>query len=103
MLFKIFPYNHRYHNQVLQLITHIQQVEFEMSITVLDQPDLNAIEIFYQKGNGNFWVAVIGDEVVGSIALIDIENSQVALRKMYVKKEYRKMHVAQQLLDVAIL
>ncbi|MCI0768600.1 GNAT family N-acetyltransferase, partial [Bacillus sp. TL12] len=44
---------------------------------------------FYQKGTGNFWVALDGKKVVGTVALLDIQNHQVALRKMFVTKEYR--------------
>ena len=45
----------------------------------------------YQKvyGNGNFWVATIDDNVIGTISLVDIGNRQVALRKMFVQENYR--------------
>ena len=67
----------------------IQQQEYGIQITKEDQPDLFEIEQFYQKGNGNFWVAMLNDEVVGTISILDIGSEQVALRKMFVKKEYR--------------
>lgn len=75
--------------QVVQLILHIQQQEYNIPITKEDQPDLLSIQSFYQKGNGNFWVACDGDQVVGTIALLDIRNQQVALRKMFVHSDYR--------------
>jgi len=73
-------------------------------ITLEDQPDLSNIPSFYQKGNGNFWLAFNDDQFVGTIALIDIGNSQVALRKMFVHRNFRgkPYHVAQHLLDTAI-
>lgn len=75
--------------QVVQLILHIQQQEYNIPITKEDQPDLLSIQSFYQQGNGNFWVACDGDQIVGTIALLDIGNQQVALRKMFVNANYR--------------
>lgn len=85
----IQPYASKYQQQVVDLILHIQQQEYQISITKKDQPDLFEIEIFYQQGNGNFWVAVCNERIVGSVALIDIGSRQVALRKMFVAKSYR--------------
>jgi N-acetylglutamate synthase-like GNAT family acetyltransferase len=39
--------------------------------------------------NGNFWVAIANQEVVGTVALLDIGNRQAALRKMFVHRAYR--------------
>ncbi len=52
----------------------------------------------------NFWVAIDNTKVVGTIALIDIGNRQVCLRKMFVHKEYRggSRGVALLLLDRSI-
>ncbi|MDK8642556.1 GNAT family N-acetyltransferase [Niallia taxi] len=82
-------YSEQYQTGVLDLILHIQQTEYNIPITKEDQPDLMMIETFYQRGKGNFWVARVEDKVVGTIALLDIGNSQVALRKMFVAKDYR--------------
>jgi GNAT superfamily N-acetyltransferase len=94
-------YSSQYHQQVVALILHIQRDEFGVPITVADQPDLNSIETFYQRGNGNFWIARTESRVVGTIALIDIGNNELALRKMFVDSEYRgKPHnVGQALMD----
>ncbi len=85
---------------VLDLILHIQAVEFGVAITAADQPDLNNIHKVYQTGNGNFWVATTQEQVVGSIALLDIGHQQVALRKMFVAQAFRgsDIGVAKQLL-----
>lgn len=88
-LLNIREYQARDQEQVLQLILNIQQQEYNIPITKEDQPDLLTIDSFYQQGNGNFWVACDGDQVVGTIALLDIGNQQVALRKMFVQAEYR--------------
>ncbi|WP_017450523.1 GNAT family N-acetyltransferase [Herbaspirillum rubrisubalbicans] len=74
---------------VVDLILPIQQQEFDIPITLEGQPDLKDIAGFYQKGLGNFWVALDAGKVVGSISLLDIGNQQVALRKMFVAASHR--------------
>jgi N-acetylglutamate synthase-like GNAT family acetyltransferase len=82
-------YQHHFQHQVVELILQIQQQEFQIPISKEDQPDLFRIKSFYQTGNGNFWIALYQNEVVGTISLLDIGNNEVALRKMFVHKEYR--------------
>ncbi|BCB05254.1 GNAT family N-acetyltransferase [Bacillus sp. KH172YL63] len=82
-------YAHEYQGQVVDLILPIQQQEYHIPISREDQPDLFAIEDFYQTGNGNFWVALYQGQVVGTISLLDIGNHEVALRKMFVHKAFR--------------
>lgn len=86
-------YQHQYRAQIIELILKIQQEEFEISISLDDQPDLQNISDFYQKENGNFWIALDGDKVIGTIAAIDIGNCRLALRKMFVAANYRGKHV----------
>jgi N-acetylglutamate synthase-like GNAT family acetyltransferase len=97
-------YSEKYKLPVSELILDIQRNEFGVPITLEQQPDLNAISEFYQKGNGNFWIAIHNKEVIGTIALIDIGNQQIALRKMFVHKDYRgkESGTGQALLDKAI-
>lgn len=98
------PYSKEYQQQVIDLILSIQQVEYNIPITKDDQPDLFTIESVYQNGNGNFWVAVYCDKIVGTISLLDIGHHQVALRKMFVNEEFRgsKFNTANLLLKCAI-
>lgn len=98
---EIKPYIDTYKDQIIQLILEIQSQEFGLPLTIKDQPDLEQIPQLYQKGHGNFWVALDGDRVVGTIALIDIGNGQTALRKMFVDNDYRgkEKGVAKALLD----
>jgi N-acetylglutamate synthase-like GNAT family acetyltransferase len=97
-------YSHENQAQFVDLILQIQQEEYNISITKGEQPDLFTIEGYYQTGNGNFWVALYDGNVVGTISLLDIGNNQVALRKMFVNKEYRGTiyKTASRLLDTAI-
>lgn len=74
---------------VIDVILPIQRQEFGIAITAEDQPDLRAIPEFYQTGQGQFWVAVIGDRIVGTLALKDIGGGEAALRKMFVASDFR--------------
>lgn len=101
-MIEIVPFSDHHLSGVVDVILPIQQSEFGIPITLDAQPDLLDIPNFYQKGSGNFWVALHGSEVVGTIALLDIGNGQGALRKMFVKEPFRgSMHgVARRLLQV---
>jgi N-acetylglutamate synthase-like GNAT family acetyltransferase len=103
-MIKIVPFSSRYAKGVVDAILPIQQQEFEIPISLEAQPDLQDISAFYQKGSGNFWVALADGEVVGTVALVDIGMSQVALRKMFVNSSYRgaEHSVAKRLLETLL-
>jgi N-acetylglutamate synthase-like GNAT family acetyltransferase len=86
---QIVPFSSQYAEAVGALIVGIQRDEFQIAITLEDQPDLHEIPGFYQQGAGNFWVALSEGEVVGTVALLDLGNHQGALRKMFVHPGYR--------------
>lgn len=89
---------------IIDIILTIQQVEFGLPITIDQQPDLRDIETNYHQNGGNFWGAFSGDELIGTIALINCGHDTGCIRKMFVKKEYRgrELGTAQQLLDVLL-
>jgi N-acetylglutamate synthase-like GNAT family acetyltransferase len=101
MTVEIIAFSAPHKDGVIDVILPIQQEEFGITITLEDQPDLLDIPGFYQKGNGNFWVALCDGQVVGTISLLDIGHGQGALRKMFVKPAYRGKHygIAKCLLD----
>jgi N-acetylglutamate synthase-like GNAT family acetyltransferase len=90
--------------QVADLILPIQQIEFNVPITLEAQPDLLDIEANYHKNGGCFWGVKHEEEVVGTIALIATGHNAGAIRKMFVKKEFRgkETGIAQHLLDTLI-
>jgi N-acetylglutamate synthase-like GNAT family acetyltransferase len=88
-MIQIVPFASQHLEAVGSLIVGIQRDEFQIPITLEDQPDLQGIPAFYQRGAGNFWVAVSEGEVVGTVALLDLGNQQGALRKMFVHANYR--------------
>jgi N-acetylglutamate synthase-like GNAT family acetyltransferase len=98
------PFTEKYKDDVPALIVAIQRNEFGVAINLAAQPDLKNITAFYQTGNGNFWIALNGETVIGTIALLDIGNKQAALRKMFVHADFRGKlyHVGQSLLNVLL-
>lgn len=100
MTLEISPFDGRDSESIGALISNIQREEFQIAITLEEQPDLADIKGCYQRGSGNFWVARFGDRVVGTVALYDIGDSEAALRKMFVQREYRggSFRVAERLL-----
>ena len=87
--------------QAVDLILPIQQIEFGVSITLEDQPDLLDIQGYYNQPGGIFLGAFKDNELVGTIALINVGHVTGVIRKMFVKKELRgkELGVAQQLLQ----
>lgn len=104
MKINIQQLDNMYSDELVNLILTIQQKEFNIPITIDDQPDLKKVEKFYIESGGNFWGAFINGELVGSIALVKFDDKAGAVRKMFVKKEFRgkELNIAQELLDVLI-
>lgn len=90
--------------QVLDLILPIQQIEFNVPVTLEGQPDLLDIETHYHNTGGGFWGAKVNEELAGTIAMIDIGHHACAIRKMFVAKKYRgkDIGIAQLLLNTLL-
>jgi GNAT superfamily N-acetyltransferase len=101
---RVMPYQVEHFEVVTNLIVAIQRDEFGVDIDLARQPDLSEILTFYPCGAGNFRVPLDGDAVVGTIALKDIGEQSVALRKMFVAAAYRgaEWGVAAKLLGAAV-
>ncbi len=98
---QITPYSAPYQQPVIDLVLGIQQGEFGIPISIADQPDLLAIETFYQASRGNFWCALTeAGQLVGTISLIDVGAEFGTIRKMFVHTDYRgrELGIATQLL-----
>lgn len=100
----IVPFRMECRKTVIDLIVPIQQQEFGLAIDLAAQPDLIDIPGVYQQGKGGFWLALQDDQLVGTVALLDIGHGQAALRKMFVKASHRghPHGVAQRLLKTLL-
>jgi N-acetylglutamate synthase-like GNAT family acetyltransferase len=101
---EIVPFAPRHAEGVVSVILPIQQSEFEIPVSLETQPDLRDIAGFYQRGAGNFWVALADGEVVGSVGLLDVGNDQAALRKMFLRATHRGAEhgIAKRLLETLL-
>jgi len=96
----ILPLSNAHRDAAAALILPIQQGEFNVPITLADQPDLLDLEAYYFRPGGHFWGAFAGSELVGTIGLLTPAGIGV-IRKMFVKQAFRgkEWRIAQQLLD----
>jgi GNAT superfamily N-acetyltransferase len=101
MSYDIKPIYNDHIQKILDLILPIQQIEFNVPVTMEGQPDLLDIEKYYHQTGGGFWGAEYDGELIGTIALIATESEAGTIRKMFVKKEFRgkETGIAQLLLD----
>lgn len=103
--FKIERLDNQFCEAIIGLILPIQQIEFNVDIDLAAQPDLLDIEKNYNGSGGAFWGAILNGELIGTIALIAVpEHQSGAIRKMFVKKEFRgkDLGVAQALLKTLL-
>jgi GNAT superfamily N-acetyltransferase len=103
--FKIKRLDNQFCEAIIGLILPIQQIEFNVDIDLAAQPDLLDIEKNYDGSGGAFWGAILNGELIGTIALIAVpEHQSGAIRKMFVKKEFRgkDLGVAQALLKTLL-
>jgi GNAT superfamily N-acetyltransferase len=87
---------------VVNLVLGIQQQEFGVSITADEQPDLLDVSAYYQRTQGNFWVASDKGRIVGTIGLLDAGGAHGVLRKMFVAPSHRGTGVAAALLGTCL-
>lgn len=85
----IKPLDNRYCQQIVDLILPIQQIEFNVPVSLETQPDLLDIEGNYEATGGGFWGAFDQEELIGTIGLIATGHQAGAIRKMFVRKEWR--------------
>lgn len=100
---EIVPFEEKYTQQVVDLILPIQRDEFNIDISIEDQPDLLSIQEDYIDTGGNFWIALSDSRVIGTIALVKLENHCGAIKKMFAAKEFRgEKQVGKKLLDTLV-
>jgi len=74
---------------LIDVITTIQRQEFDIPITLAEQPDLQDIDGHYRHGAGEFWVAERARAAVGTIALMDLGDGVGTLRTIALRADAR--------------
>lgn len=73
--------NNPYHlAQLVDLINYCQNIEAKLDIKMAEQDDIFQIENYYQNRKGQFWIALENEKVVGSIALLRIDDKTAVLK-----------------------
>lgn len=91
---KIQQITNDYQEEMVSLILGIQNQEAKINLSIEEQPDLLDVENSYIQSGGNFWVAINdNNHVVGTIAVMKIDNDWCALKKFFVRKDYRSKKI----------
>lgn len=100
---RIEEYSDRFHDQVKEVIgkTLSDISVIDKNSLPIDDPDLDKISEIY-CGKGRFWVALIDENVIGTVAIKDLGDNIAKLNRMFVLIEYHGDGTGQKLLDHAI-
>lgn len=86
---EIITYREEYKQQIINLILHIQNDEAGIALSLDEQPDLKNIPEYYQKNGGQFFIAIEGRELIGTIAIMNYGNNNAVLKKFFVRSDFR--------------
>lgn len=87
-------------HQVIELIFNIWINEYSFKVFSEDYPDLQNIEEYYHnKEGGNFLIAIVDKDIVGTIACDRLNNKIYVLKRMFVKTTFRRQGIAQSLMN----
>jgi GNAT superfamily N-acetyltransferase len=94
-MIKIKLYQNANQNGINQLMNEIAS-EFDLPISSQRASSVN-------KTVDKYWVAFNGSEIIGTVAVLEIENKDAVLKRMFVKKNHRgeKFGVSYKLLQKA--
>ena len=71
----IDPIGNACSREVIDIILPIQQLEFNVPVTLEAQPDLSRLDEVYHGSGGGFWGARHNGQLVGTIGLIALYGS----------------------------
>ncbi|SFS77093.1 Acetyltransferase (GNAT) family protein [Paenibacillus sp. BC26] len=97
---KVIKFESTYNKEVKQLILSVLS-EYGFSFHSEWDSDLDNIEATY-SGRSGFWIAVDGSKIIGTSALLEYQNNNAILKRMYLSRTYRGKGIGYRLLDEAI-
>ncbi len=92
---KIIPLEKNQEERARHFILDILENEYKYKRK--KRPDLEEISAHYQEGRGDFLVALLKDEVVGTIALKEYPGGRGYLKRFFVKSSLRGKGLGKQL------
>lgn len=72
-----------------------------IALYIGDDFDYESILDVY-KGRGRFWLALVENQVVGTVAIAEIDKTTARLRRMFVLPQLQREGVGQQLFETAL-
>ena len=88
-LFRIRPYGESDQSAIIDMVLRIQNDEYQVGLTLSEQPDLEQIDAHYRDQGGAFWVAEVSGTVVGCIGLMRLSPEIGVLKKFFVERSFR--------------
>lgn len=88
---EIRDFEERFHDEVIALVLGIQNDEYDLGLTLAEQPDLEDIQATF--AGGGFWIALEEGRVVGCIGLQRKGPNEGALKKFFVDGSLRGKHL----------
>ena len=85
---KLEIYNKKYRDDGISLILDIQNNEAKIDLPLREQPDLSDTNGYYRQSGGEFWVALYGGEVIGTVGIMLREKNCAVMKKFFVKKNF---------------
>ena len=85
----IVEYCEKYNEEIVELVLDIENNEAKINLSLEEQPDLMDIRGTFINNEGNFWVAIDKEEVIGTIGLVIKENHCGVLKKFFVRADWR--------------
>ena len=89
--------------KVLQFLDLPEVLEVQQPIpnVTYDDSDLDRITEIYTR-RSRFWLAVMGDKVIGMVAIEEVDATTALLRRLFVAPDHHGMEVGKRLLDTAL-
>lgn len=100
----IKEFERKYYSQLIKLIQSVLS-EYEFTFDIGDiKNDLNQLKdkTSYSQYNEKFWVALDSEKLIGSIAIRDRKDDELAeLKRFYLLPEYRGLGIGSKLYNIA--
>lgn len=102
-MLKIRSFRKKDTEEIIVLITSVVKeflgyTDSELKDLINDLSDIN--KNYLNKG-GNFFVSIVNNKIIGTLALLPEKNQTVKLKRMYLNKEYRGKNFGSALFDFA--
>ncbi|MBI4844866.1 MAG: GNAT family N-acetyltransferase [Candidatus Omnitrophica bacterium] len=102
MEIKIRKFKEQDQPQVQKLISTILKTEFDHAKETFTDYDLTHIKEIYSGKRDVFFVAVIGNTVIGTVAIKEDDGNTALLRRIFVSREFRGIGLGRKLIIKAV-